>query len=85
MSITRYQMGVPVLPKKQRGHTTPKAPLISLNQPGRGGVSNLLGLRWGCHTTVYARLAGHAYPQPDGYDGKFPYWKTSSIAVFLEC
>ena len=85
MSITRYQMGVPVLPKKQRGHTTPKAPLISLNQPGRLRVANLLAILGVSHTTFYARLAEHAYPQPDGYDGKFPYWKTSSIAVFLEC
>jgi hypothetical protein len=82
--ITQYQMGIPTHRKKQRGHTTPRAPIISLDQPGRLRVANLLALFACAHTTFYDRLAKNLYPKPDGYDGKHPWWRTSTIKAFLD-
>ena len=86
MSITQDQASAYTLQKKQRGHTTPKAPTISLDQPGRLRVANLLALFNVSHTTFYLRLKKGEYPQPDGRDGdgKFPYWKTSTVRAFLD-
>lgn len=71
------------LPKKT-GHTRPRRPEMSLNEPGRLRVSNLLALLNISHSTLYAGLKHGRYPSPDGKDGNFPYWKTSTIKTFLE-
>lgn len=65
------------------GHTRPKAPLISLNSLGRLRVSNVMALLSISHSTLYAGIKTGRYPQPDGRDGKFPYWQTHTIRDFL--
>ncbi len=72
------------LPKKQRGHTQPRPPLISLDTPGRLRVCHLLAILATSHATFYAGLKTGRYPKPDGRDGKFPYWKTGTIKSFLD-
>jgi predicted DNA-binding transcriptional regulator AlpA len=81
---TNYTMGVPASRRKQRGHTAPKAPMIRLDQPGRLRLANLLALFNCAHSTFYDRMKCGRYPKPDGYDGKCPYWKTSTIRAFLD-
>lgn len=74
-------------PKKYQnksGHTRPRQPAISLDQPGRLRVSNLLAILNISHSTLYAGLKSGRYPSPDGQDGSFPFWRTSTIRVFLE-
>lgn len=65
----------------------PKAPCISLDQPGRLRVSNLMALFNVSHQTVYKRIDDGGIPKPDGYDlmhltsgrpGR-PYWFTETI------
>ena len=67
----------------QRGHTKAKRPSISLHEPGRLRVAHLLALLGVSHSTLYQRMGAGNYPKPDGYDGKFPFWKTSTIKQFL--
>jgi predicted DNA-binding transcriptional regulator AlpA len=67
----------------QRGHTKPKRPAISLHEPGRLRVANLMALLGVSHSTLYQRIRTGDYPKPDGYDGKFPFWKTSTIKQFI--
>ena len=89
MGIAKVQTAVTSPPKRQRGHTAPKAPAISLDQPGWLRVGNVLAVLGISHTRLYAGLKPKAgetasrYPAPDGYDGKSPYWKTSTIKAFL--
>ena len=58
---------------------------IDLNKPGRLRVGHLMSLLAISHATLYARLRGDgvAIPQPDGKDGRRPYWKTSTIRNYL--
>jgi predicted DNA-binding transcriptional regulator AlpA len=69
---------------KQRGHTRPKAPLISLDQPGRLRVAHLMALLAVSHSTLYERLKQGVFPKPDGFDGRCPWWRTSTIKSLLE-
>ena len=84
MGILHVQTGSVASPKKQRGHTAPKAPVISLDQPGRLRVANLLAVFGISHSTLYAGLKTGRYPLKDGKDGKFPYWNTATIKAFLD-
>jgi predicted DNA-binding transcriptional regulator AlpA len=81
---TTHQTSITAPPKKQRGHTAPKAPIIGLDQPGRLRVAHLLAILGISHATLYAGLKTGRYPEPDGRDGKFCYWKTSTIRAFLD-
>jgi hypothetical protein len=89
MSITHHT-STTAPPGRQRGHTAPRAPVISLDQPGRLRVANLLAILGISHATLYAGLKPKPgetttrYPKPDGRDGKFPYWKTSTLREFLD-
>lgn len=74
----------PAVKSGQRGHTKAKPPSISLNEPGRLRVCNLLALFGVSHSTLYTRLKAGDYPPPDGYDRKSPYWKTSTVKKLLE-
>ena len=69
---------------KRNGHTRAKAPIISLDQPGRLRVAHLLSLLSVCHTTLYVGIKSGRYPKPDGVDGKIPYWNTGTIKLFLQ-
>lgn len=84
IQIPQTKIATPV--KKQRGHTLPRRPLISLDEPGRLRVGNLLVIFNISHTKLYADLPRKGspgrYPAPDGNDGR-PYWNTSTIKSFL--
>ena len=76
-----------------RGHTAPRAPIISLDQPGRLRLANVIALLGISHSTFCAGLkprkkgdviVPRRYPPPDGYDGKFPWWRTDTIKAFLD-
>lgn len=74
--------------KKPFRHYTPvkpQPPLIDLNQPGRLHVANLLAL-YGLKSTsrLYEKIGLNQIPQPDGRDGRRPFWKTSTIRQHLE-
>ena len=69
-----------------------KAPVISLNQPGRLRMANLMAIFSCSHTTIYQRIKTGEFPRPDGHDwpsrplgrqGR-PYWNTETIRVRLE-
>lgn len=68
---------------KRNGHTRPEAPTISLDQPGRLRVANLMHLLNVSHAHLYKGITCNRYPKPDGYDGRRPYWKTETIREFL--
>lgn len=70
--------------ERQRGHTRPRQPTISLDQMGRLRVANLLAIFNVSHSTLYAGLKSSRYPSFDGRDGRIPYWNTSTIKNFLE-
>ena len=72
------------LSPKKSGHTRPRQPEISLEQTGRLRVANLLAILNVSHSTLYAGLKSGRYPSPDGRDGSFPFWRTSTIRAFLE-
>lgn len=65
------------------GHTRPRAPIISLDQPGRLRVAHLLSLLGVSHATFYKRLKSGVYPAPDWRDGNMPLWSTATIKGFL--
>lgn len=73
-----------VTERKKSGHTAPRKPLISLNEPGRLRVADLLGLFGIAHSTLYAGLKSGRYPKADGLDQTIPYWHTATIRQFLE-
>lgn len=86
---TTQQTSITATPKRQRGHTQPRAPIVSLDQPGRLRVANVIALLGISHSSLYAGLRPKPgetttrYPKPDGRDGGFPYWKTATILAFL--
>jgi predicted DNA-binding transcriptional regulator AlpA len=61
----------------------PKAPEISLSQPGRLRVANLMSLFGVSRTTLYAGVNVGRYPKHDGKDGRLPYWNTETIQAWL--
>lgn len=78
--------------KAQRRAVKAKAPVISLDQPGRLRMANLMAVFNCSHTTIYQRIKTGEFPKPDGYDwpsrpvGKQgrPYWNTATIRGRLE-
>lgn len=73
----------PAAPRKQRGHTMPRAPLIGLDQPGRLRVAHVLAILGIAASTLYDGIKSGRYPAPDARDGSFPWWRTSTIKAFL--
>jgi hypothetical protein len=70
--------------KKQRGHTQPRTPEISLSEPGRLRVAHFQALLGGIsHSAFYARLRDERIPRPDGRDPR-PYWRTETLKLFLQ-
>lgn len=72
-----------IITKKRSGHTKAKAPTISLDQPGRLRVANLMALFNKSHSALYADLAMGRVPKPDGRDRR-PYWNTETIRKLLD-
>lgn len=68
----------------KKTHRKGKAPLVSLDQPGRLWIPNLIHLFGVSHQTIYNRIKSGEYPSEDGMDGKRRFWKTSTIRQFLE-
>jgi hypothetical protein len=68
---------------RKNGHTKPKAPLTSLDQPGRLRVSNWLALLGVCHSTFVNGVKSGRYPKADGYDGRFPFWNNETGKKYL--
>lgn len=62
----------------------PQAPEISLSQPGRLRVANMLSLFGISRTTLYAGMNSGRYPEADGKDGRLPYWNTETVRRWLE-
>lgn len=62
----------------------PQAPEISLSQPGRLRVANMMSLFGISRTTLYAGMNSGRYPQADGKDGRLPYWNTETVRRWLE-
>ncbi|SIT40055.1 hypothetical protein BN2476_230363 [Paraburkholderia piptadeniae] len=70
--------------KRKSGHTTPKAPHISLHEPGFIRVAHFQALLGDLsHSAFYARLKLKRIPPPDGRDPR-PYWRTSTVRDFLQ-
>lgn len=70
--------------KRRSGHTKPRAPQISLHEPGLIRVTHFQALLGDLsHSAFYARLKLKRIPPPDGRDPR-PYWKTSTVREFLE-
>lgn len=70
--------------KRKSGHTKPKAPQISLHEPGFIRVAHFQALLGDLsHSAFYARLKLGRVPKPDGHDPR-PYWKTSTVRDFLQ-
>lgn len=70
--------------KRKSCHTKPRAPTISLDQPGRLRVAHVLSLLGIAHSTLYEGMRYKRYPRPDGRDGRIPYWHTETIRNFLK-
>lgn len=62
----------------------PQAPDISLSQPGRLRVANMMSLFGISRTTLYAGMNSGRYPAADGKDGRLPYWNTETVRRWLE-
>ena len=62
----------------------PQAPEISLSQPGRLRVANMLSLFGISRSTLYAGVISGRYPEADGKDGRIPYWNTATVRRWLE-
>lgn len=73
-------------PKHQvrRGHPAPLPISDVLGGLKRLRVGHLINLLAISYATLYARLHTGSLPRPDGYDGKRPFWRTSTVRAFLE-
>lgn len=72
------QVAITPRPKKQRGHVSPRRPLIDLNQPGKLRTAEVMALEGSSHSTIYAKMKKGLFPLPDGNDGT-NYWNTSTM------
>lgn len=69
--------------KRKSGHTKPRAPQISLHEPGWIRVAHFQALLGDLsHSAFYARLKLGRVPKPDGHDPR-PYWRTETVREFL--
>lgn len=62
----------------------PKAPEISLFEPGRLRVANMMSLFGVSRTTLYVGMDSGRYPPADGKDGRILYWNTETVRNWLE-
>ena len=64
-------------------HRRARAPLMRLDEFGRLSLANLMYLFQCSHQTVYDRIRRGKYPGPDGYDGRRPFWQTSTVLPYF--
>jgi predicted DNA-binding transcriptional regulator AlpA len=81
---TKATTNLPKNEKKRSGHTKPEAPPFRLDVKARLRVKHMLALLGISHSTFCAGIKSGRYPRPDGYDGKLPFWNTSTANDFLE-
>jgi predicted DNA-binding transcriptional regulator AlpA len=70
--------------KAEAKKVKPQAPEISLSQPGRLRVANVMSLFGISRSTLYSGVNSGRYPQPDGKDGRLPYWNTETLRRWLK-
>lgn len=70
--------------KASSRNTKPVAPVISLSEPGRLRLANLLHMFGVSRTTLHVGIKSGRYPKPDGRDGRMPYWNTATVRAWLE-
>lgn len=69
--------------RKGGGSTKPKAPLFSLDGPGRVRNAHFQALLGDLGASAFhARIRDGRVPKPDGYDPR-PYWHTTTVRTFL--
>ena len=66
------------------GHSKPLAVPASFEDLTRLRVGHLLSILAISHSQLYQRLKEGRLPPCDGHDGKRPYWRASTIRVFLQ-
>ena len=71
-------------PQRKVGHTRARASVLDLDYLGRLRVGHMLAYLGVSHSTFYQGLKTGRYPQPDGRDGKIPFWNTATIRAFLD-
>jgi predicted DNA-binding transcriptional regulator AlpA len=69
---------------RRSGHTRPRAPIVSLDQPGWLRVGNLMAILGVSHSTLYQGMKDGRYPMPDRRDGSRPVWNTETVKAFLQ-
>jgi predicted DNA-binding transcriptional regulator AlpA len=69
---------------KRSGHSKALTPPTELRELARLRVGHVMELFALSHSSLYKRMQSGAIPRPDGYDGKRPYWRVSTIRRFLE-
>lgn len=73
----------PPLKKVPSRQVLPRPPVISLSEPGRLRIANLLWIFGVSRTTLHVGVKSGRYPKPDGLDGRIPYWNTATVASWL--
>ena len=71
-------------PKRNAGHSMPLAVPAGLQDLMRLRVGHLLSILAISHSSLYQRLKDGRLPPCDGYDGKRPFWRASTVRNFLD-
>lgn len=74
------QSGEP--PKRRSGHAKPRAPLISLDQPGRLYTGNVLAVANFSASSLFQRIKEGRWPAPHR-DGHRNFWHTHEVKQAL--
>lgn len=69
-------------PKRRSGHAKPRAPLISLNQPGRLYTGHVLAVANFSASSLFQRIKEGRWPAPHR-DGHRNYWHTHEVKQAL--
>lgn len=69
-------------PKRRSGHAKPRAPLISLDQPGRYYTAQVLAVANFSASSLFQRIKEGRWPTPHR-DGHRNYWNTHEVRQAL--
>ena len=78
MKSTKHIWGTPQQNPSRSGHVAPKAPIVSLDQPGRQRPANLMALYGISHSTLYNWIRDEKIP-PGHKAGRIRYWHNWEI------
>jgi len=70
--------------KVPRKSLKPEPLKTDLSLPGRLRVSNLMSAFNVSRSTLYSGINSGRYPEPDGKDGRLPYWNNETVRRWLE-